>query len=195
MKNMWNLRYSQEEYVYGKKANEFFMEEIQKLKPGKILLPGEGEGRNAVCAAKLGWDVVAFDSSVEGKKKAEKLALKNNVNIDYRLLSYEEISFEDNSFDLVSLIFTHSMLRNSLHENLTRILKPGGLIILEGFSKKQIDKNTGGPQNIDLLFSREELDADFHELSDVQIMEKDIILDEGIHHKGEASIIRLIGKK
>ncbi len=83
MKDFWNERYAAREYVYGKKPNQYFKKNIDGLTPVKILLPCKGEGRNAVYAAQKGWDVEAIDFSVEGKKKALSLALKNNVSINY----------------------------------------------------------------------------------------------------------------
>jgi hypothetical protein len=84
-KEFWNQRYSEKEYSYGIEPNQFFKEQITPFKVGTILLPAEGEGRNAVYAAKLGWEVVAFDISEEGKKKALQLATLNNVSIDYHI--------------------------------------------------------------------------------------------------------------
>ena len=86
---MWNKRYAQKEYFYGKQPNEFFRKQLLKFPPGRILLPAEGEGRNAVFAALSGWDVVAFDTSTEAKKKAEKLAKENKVQISYSIISNE----------------------------------------------------------------------------------------------------------
>ncbi|HSL87766.1 MAG TPA: hypothetical protein VK870_00530, partial [Ignavibacteriaceae bacterium] len=80
--NFWDERYSAEEYVYGKDPNEFFEEHLSKLNPGRLLLPGEGEGRNAIFAAKLGWQVDANDQSIVAKSKAEKLAHAYGVNIN-----------------------------------------------------------------------------------------------------------------
>ena len=76
MKEFWEIRYAEKQYAYGENPNVYFKEQLDKLKPGKILLPAEGEGRNAVYAAKQGWEVMAFDLSSEGKNKAEKLAAK-----------------------------------------------------------------------------------------------------------------------
>lgn len=197
MNEFWNKRYAIEEYAYGMEPNKFFKEQIRKLKPGKILLPAEGEGRNAVFAARLGFDVIAFDPSVEGKTKALQLAEQHQVNIDYRIESYESIMLEENSVDVLVMIFAHipQQLRREYHQKLLKYLKPGGTLILEGFSKKQIDKDTGGPKDISMLFSQEELKSDFNSMSDMAITKKDINLKEGIYHQGIASVIQLIGKK
>ena len=81
----WNDRYSNEEFAYGEEPNNYLKEQLEKLNPGTILFPAEGEGRNAVFAAKLGWEVWAFDISAEGKDKAMKLVATNNVAIDYQV--------------------------------------------------------------------------------------------------------------
>jgi cyclopropane fatty-acyl-phospholipid synthase-like methyltransferase len=197
MNNFWDERFSSEEYVYGIEPNNFLKEELQKLTPGKLLLPGEGEGRNAVFAAKSGWHVTAFDPSIEGKKKAEKLAQLLQVEFEYLIHSYDTIELKDESFDCIGLVFTHmpAAKRNSYHQKLTSYLKAGGTLILEGFSKKQIKNNTGGPQDIGMLFSKEELQADFGNFAKLQITEQEVVLDEGSFHKGRADVIRLVATK
>ena len=197
MNEFWNERYADEAYAYGTEPNQFFKQKLEKLTAGKILLPAEGEGRNAVFAAKLGWEVTAFDNSSTGKEKAEKLALTNKVQIDYQLDSYEDIQFKTGEFDALGFIFAHihSLKRNEYHKKLASWLKPGGILILEGFSKKQIHNNTGGPQNIDMLFSKAELQTDFGDFTSLSITETDIVIDEGKFHQGKASVIRIYGVK
>ncbi|QGY42614.1 methyltransferase domain-containing protein [Maribellus comscasis] len=197
MNNFWNERYSAEEYAYGTEPNDFLKEQLEKLTPGKILFPGEGEGRNAVFAAKKGWEVSAFDSSSEGKRKADKLAKKNKVKIDYQVQDYDLANFKPETYDVIALIYTHMNpeKRKEYHQKLITFLKPGGILILEGFSKKQIENNTGGPRNIGMLFSKEELENDFCSLQKLTTKEMDIYFKEGIFHDGNASVIRIFGMK
>ncbi len=197
MNDFWNERFGTKEYAYGEAPNNFVVEELKKLTPGKILFPAEGEGRNAVYAATQGWKVTAFDPSIEGKKKSELLAAKHRVKIDYQIADYENIEFAKESFDCMVLVFAHMSpeKRNEYHKKLMTFLKPGGILILEGFSKEQINKNTGGPQNIDMLFSKEELQTDFSNFSDLNIIETETKLDEGPFHQGKASVIRVVGSK
>jgi SAM-dependent methyltransferase len=197
MSNFWNERYSSEAYVYGTEPNSFFSEKIATLKPGKILLPAEGEGRNAVFAAKLGWQVTAFDSSIEGQKKAFQLAEKQNVTIQYSIDSYESFNFADEYFDCISLIYAHMPAdkRNAFHRKLITFLKPGGHLILEGFSKNQLQYNSGGPKDYGMLFSLEELKLDFNVFSVLKLEEKEIVLKEGAFHDGKASVIRLFATR
>ena len=140
MKDFWNNRYKIEDSAYGYEPNEFFRKELTKLKSGKILLPAEGEGRNAIFAAKLGWDVSAFDMSEQGKVKAEKLASENDVSIKYSVGEFEELDYPKHHFDAIGLIYAHftAETKSRYHKILDGYLKPGGTIIFEEFSKSNL---------------------------------------------------------
>ena len=198
MNDFWNERFGQKEYVYGTIPNVFFKSEIDKIKPaGKILLPAEGEGRNAVYAATQGWDVVAFDPSSEGRKKALALAEKNKVTIEYLLESYQTIDFAPESFDVICLCFAHmpAEMRTLWHRKLLSYLKPDGILLLEAFSEAQLGRDSGGPQNIDMLFSKEKLEHDFRSLHKITITETERMLGEGSFHRGLGALIQVVGKK
>lgn len=195
MKNMWDERFASKEYIYGEKPNHYLTQELKNLKPGKILFPGEGEGRNAVFAALQGWETYALDSSIKGQEKALALAQKNGVNIHYDLVSYEDFQIKANEYDCIALIYTHNPIRNRLHQKLIDSLKPGGHIILEGFSKNQLKYNSGGPNRLDLLYSIEEIKEDFKQLKIKNLEELIIHLEEGNNHSGESSVIRLLAQK
>ncbi|MCX7998787.1 MAG: methyltransferase domain-containing protein, partial [Leptospiraceae bacterium] len=106
-KEFWNERYSLEEYVYGESPNIYFKEKLDSLPKGKILLPCEGEGRNAVHAAQKGFEVFAFDQSEVAQKKAFKLANKYGVKINYDVYEMESANYKEQSFDVLGLIFAH----------------------------------------------------------------------------------------
>jgi len=197
MTEFWNERFGSEDYAYGTEPNQFYKEQLGKLAPGKILFPAEGEGRNAVFAAKQGWNVTAFDPSIEGKRKAEKLASLSMVSIDYRIDNYEFVDFPQESFDCIVLIFAHMhpLKRKEYHQKLMSFLKPGGFLILEGFSKKQINNNSGGPRDVNMLFSKEELQSDFSSFSQLDVTETNVVLNEGPFHQGTASVIKVLGVK
>lgn len=197
MKQMWDERYSDAQFVYGKEPNDFFSAELSKGKAGRILLPGEGEGRNAVHAAKSEWIVDAFDQSQVGKEKALAFAAEQKVQISYTACSLENFIFKPNHYDAVALIYFHCAQaeREYLHTKALESLKPGGRVILEAFHRDQLGKNTGGPQSLALLFDEDMLLSDFRGLK-TSLLEKQIIsLDEGPFHKGEASVIRFTGVK
>ena len=196
--NFWDERYSNEEYLYGTEPNQFFKEEIQKIKPsGKLLLPGEGEGRNAVFAAKLGWKVDAFDQSKVAKQKAIKLAELNNVIINYSNIDLQKFSTKKNHYDCAAIIFVHlpSDIRSPFYKKIIESLKPNGKVILELFSQNQLGKNSGGPQNLEMLSTLEEIKNTFKDLRAVILNEENIYLAEGEKHSGEASVIRFVGEK
>ncbi|WP_430399172.1 class I SAM-dependent methyltransferase [Flavobacterium sp.] len=198
MNDFWNKRYAEKEYAYGIHPNQFLADSILKLpKHGKILFPAEGEGRNAVFAAKNGFEVAAFDLSSEGKKKADELASDNDVKIDYRVGMLEDLNFEPNSFDGVVLIYAHfpKAIRKAMHQQILRLVKPNGVIIFEAFSKEQLDYPSGGPKDVAMLFSEEEVKEEFENV-DFDFLKTEIIeLNEGAFHQGKGSIVRFIGKK
>lgn len=199
MKNFWNERYSTKDYIYGTQPNQFFKEQIEKLNAGKILMVGEGEGRNAVYAAKLGWQVDAIDSSSVAKDKALMLAERNKVSINYQVADIHSYNFPDNIYDAVGIVFLHineSEKENKrLHIKFTNTLKKKGRIILELFSKNQLGKNSGGPQDLDLLCSIEQIRKNFPIFKHELLLEENILLSEGEFHQGEASVIRFVGVK
>lgn len=202
MKEFWDTRYAAEEYVYGKEPNRFFQSKLLDLKPGKALFPAEGEGRNAVFAAENGWEVYAFDISESAKKKAEKLALERGVKINYSVGTLDQMNFEQESFDLLVLIFAHfpNEIRYALHQGLLGLLKPGGTLILEAFSKEHLEYNSinpkaGGPRDASMLFSKEELDRDFGNLEWLYFEKTVTEMKEGEYHVGLSSVIRLVARK
>lgn len=198
----WNDRYSNEEFAYGEEPNNYFKEQIEKLNPGTILFPAEGEGRNAIYAAKLGWKVSAFDISEEGKNKALKLAEINNVTIDYQVGELETLDYHTEQFDAIALIYAHfpAEIKSEIHRTLETYLRKNGIIIFEAFSKKHleylaINDKVGGPKDIESLFSIEEIQADFPNYEIIELTEKEIELNEGLFHNGKGSVIRFVGRK
>lgn len=198
MKQFWNERFSAENYMYGEHPNVFFMEQLAHLQPGNLLLPGEGEGRNAVWAARHGWKVTAVDYSEEGRKKTSQLAQKHNTELEAYLI--EDLNHyvpKNSGFDAVALVFVHMMPeeRVKLHAKLIESLRPDGILILESFSKNQLKFNSGGPKNLEMLYDIDSLKIDFEQLMIDSIQEEIVFLEEGYHHLGEASVIRMIARK
>jgi len=198
----WNERYSKDEFAFGKQPNNYLKEQLEKLNVGTILFPAEGEGRNAVFAANLGWTVSAFDISMEGKKKADRLAEINNVTIDYQVGDLQEISFDTEQFDVIALIYAHfpANIKSLYHKTLDKYLRNGGVVIFEAFSKRHIDyvsknENVGGPRDLESLFSIEEIKSDFANYDIIELEEKEIELSEGLYHNGTGSVIRFVGQK
>ncbi len=202
MKEFWDERYSSEEYVYGEEPNEYLKSRLSQLYPGEIMFAAEGEGRNAVFAAREYWKVTAFDQSREGKKKALKLAEKNEVEIDYRVGNLPELGYEKDEVDAVALIYAHfpKDVRAEYHRLLLSYLRRDGLVIFEGFSKKHIayqkeNPKVGGPKDEELLFSMEEIKKDFGELNFLELYEAEVDLREGEFHNGLGAVIRFVAQK
>ena len=197
MSSFWNERYNQKEYVYGEEPNVFFAEQIDKLKAGTIILPCEGEGRNAVYAASKGWIVNAFDMSIEGRNKALQLAEKQKVNLNYIIEDASLVNYQENSADVVAFIFSHlpEPIRKQIHARAITWLKPGGRIIIEVFNPLQLNNSSGGPKDITMLCTEEILLEDFGKLH-IELLETlQIDLNEGKYHEGKADVIRFVGIK
>lgn len=198
----WNNRYRQDTYAFGVEPNDYFKASLAQWKPGRILFPAEGEGRNAVYAATLGWEVYAFDISEEGKRKALRLAKNHGVSINYEVGDLPVLAYRQNQFDAIALIYAHfpAEIKSSYHQLLDRWLRSGGVIIFEAFSKNHLpyraaNPQVGGPTDLDSLFSIEELQADFPNYLFLTIEEKTIELNEGEFHVGRGSVIRFIAQK
>lgn len=198
----WNDRYSNDEFAYGEAPNNYLKEELEKLAVGTILFPAEGEGRNAVFAAQLGWTVSAYDISLEGKNKALRLAAANHVTIDYQVGELQTLNYIPEQFDAIALIYAHfpAEIKSDCHKTLDQYLRKGGIVIFEAFSKNHLDyiaknEKVGGPKDIESLFSIEEIKADFNNYEIITLEEKEIELNEGVFHNGQGSVIRFVGRK
>lgn len=204
LKEFWDDKYSELHYVYGEEPNQFFRETIDNLPQGKILLPADGEGRNGVYAASKGWQVEAFDVSSEAKNKALLLAQAADVSISYKVLDIKEAvtNYPPNHFDAIALIYLHVSLQFQMqyYRELITLLKPNGYLIFEGFRKEHrknqlIDPLVGGPQHLDLLYSKKELEFIFKSLRFIELSEDEVLLSEGVGHNGRGSVVRFIGQK
>jgi 2-polyprenyl-3-methyl-5-hydroxy-6-metoxy-1,4-benzoquinol methylase len=197
MEEFWNNRYAEKDFAYGTEPNDFLKDELEKLPAGKILFVCEGEGRNAVFAAKQNWIVEAFDLSKEGKRKASLLAKQNNLSINYQIANASKIEYSENSFHVVVLIYAHfpETIRKSVHEKIIKWLKPGGIVVLEAFNPNQLKNTSGGPKDLTMLYTKEIMTDDFKDLMVQQISTETIELNEGKYHIGKADVIRFVGKK
>lgn len=198
----WDERYGQEPYAYGEAPNVYLKEQLAKLAPGTILFPADGKGRNGVHAATQGWTVHSFDLSTEGRKKALKLAGQYGVEIDYRVGELSTLGYRPHQFDAVGLIYAHfpPALRQGLHRQINALLKPGGTVILEAFSKNHLpyraqNPAVGGPPDLDTLFSLEEVQRDFPGFEVEELVEKEVELHEGLYHNGTGLVVRFTGRK
>ena len=202
MKEFWDDRYVNQEYVYGTEPNLFLKSVLNDLEPGRILFPADGEGRNSVYAATQGWNAYAFDWSQAGKEKAEKLAKECDVKIDYRVMDFNDLDYPEEFFDGIALIYTHftTKQKRKFLTSLINHLKPGGTLFMEVFSKghiryQQENAGVGGPRDVDLLYSIEEIKDIFSDVTIKMVAETEVILQEGKYHNGTGLVIRMIAEK
>jgi SAM-dependent methyltransferase len=196
MQTFWNQRYAENETVYGNEPNKFFKLFIDLHSPGSLLLPAEGEGRNAVYAAAKGWKVDAFDFSEVAREKALDLAKAEKTSIDYALMDICNF-IAKKQYDTVALVFVHlpRNIRKRFHEQIYKSVKPGGFLLLEAFAKEQLSHHSGGPSDIDMLYDAASLCSDFPFLHVLSCEQKEIVLNEGPYHQGTASVLRIIGQR
>ncbi len=194
---MWNQRFNQPDYVYGTQPNDFLHAIAANVPHGKLLSLGEGEGRNAVYLATLGYDVTAVDSSDVGLEKARRLAAEKGVKITTITADLGEYQIQPDSWDGIVSIFCHipSAIRVPLHQAVVRGLKPGGVFVLEAFTPRQLELKTGGPTSPDMLMTLAGLLQELDGLKFIQAVELDRDVVEGKFHTGQAAVVQILGIK
>ena len=194
----WNGRFDREAYAYGTEPNAFLAAQQDRLpKGGAAFVPADGEGRNGVWLARQGLDVTTLDLSDRGVAKSKALAAKHDVEIDARQGNLFDWAWPVEAFDVVTCIYLHLRpdLRKRLHTRVIEALKPGGLLILEGFTPVQLGHASGGPKDVDMLFTAEMLRTDFARLREVELVEARVELAEGSDHVGPAEVVRGVWRK
>lgn len=196
MQPFWDERYKAHDHVYGKGPNAYFKSVIDTLEPGTLLLPAEGEGRNALYAASRGWVVEAFDYSGVAREKALRFAKEAGQNIRYDQRDIADFTAEKH-YDMVGLLYVHlpETLRKKFHHEIYRSVKPGGMLVLEAFAKEQVRFNSGGPSDPALLYDAPSICQDFPFLHLIRCEQKETILEEGAFHQGQAAVLRLTGQR
>lgn len=193
---MWNERYAREEFVYGTEPNTFLVEQAGLLQ-GPILSLAEGEGRNAVFLASRGFDVLGVDASPVGLEKAQNLAATRGVVIRTEVADLANYSPAEQTYGAVVSIFAHlpSALRQRLYPLVARSLKPGGVIVLEAYSKSQLARDTGGPKDADMLLACADLEHAFPGCEMVLLQEIERDVREGSYHTGQANVVQCVARK
>ena len=196
-RDFWNARYAEPGFAYGTEPNSFLVSQKQYLKPGmKALAVADGEGRNGVWLAQQGLDVLSVDGSEVGLRKARELAKGRGVSLRTELVDLTMWKWPEQEFDLVVAIFIHFMpeFRALMHASMLRALKPGGILIIEAFTPKQLEYKTGGPPVKEMLYTAEMLREDFKSGEILHLEEALTDLSEGPYHRGRAAVVRLVAK-
>ena len=195
---MWDQRYSESGFAFGTKPNDFLVESTPLLKPGgRILCLAEGEGRNGVYLAQLGFAVECVDSSAVGLEKAQKLAAEKSVAIRTTIADLSDYTIPEDYYDGIISIFCHlpPEVQKAVHAQIYPGLKQAGVFILEGYSKNQLERDTGGPKKLEMLMDLETVTDELEQLTIQHSIETVRTIHEGKYHDGPGSVIQLIGIK
>lgn len=192
----WEGRYAPEAYLFGTAPNAFLARQKDRLpKRGRALSIADGEGRNGVWLAEQGLDVVSMDFSARAQTKARALAASRGVTITTLQVDISTWEWPADEFDVIVAIFAQPLERTRQFAGIRRALKPGGLLLLEGYPPRQLQFGTGGPGDVERLYTREQLEAAFGDFSHVQITEYDAEIQEGEGHGGLSALIDLVATK
>lgn len=195
----WQQRFAAQEYVFGEAPNVFLAAQKGLLpKSGKALSVADGEGRNGVWLAQQGLDVTSVDFSPNAQAKARKLAETRGVSLNLVLSDLVAWNWPVAAFDVVVGIFFQFCepgARAQIFEKIRQALKPGGLLLIQGYTPRQLQYGTGGPKEIERLYTRELLEREFASFSSLDIKEYDCEMHEGTGHGGMSAVIDLVGRK
>lgn len=194
---MWDKRFSGEDFAYGTDPNDFLREQAGKLPVGETLSLAEGEGRNAVFLAGLGHKVSALDSSKVGLEKARMLAKQNGVEIETVHADLATYVLAKNRWDVIVSVFCHLPpdLRRKVHGQIAGALRPGGYLILEAYTPRQLEYKTGGPPNAAMMMS---MDILRDEVTGLEFdIAQEVVRDirEGTFHNGTGATVQLLARK
>lgn len=197
--SMWNQRFAGDEYLFGRKPNEYLKAKAPQLPAGgSVLCVADGEGRNSVWLARQGFQVRAFDVSDVGVAKARKLASEAAVSVDHTVVDCEQFNWAAQRHDGVVAVFVQFAdpeMRARLFANMVHALKPGGVLILQGYTPKQLEYKTGGPGQLSHLYTAELIREAFKDLRIVDLVEYEAELDEGVRHAGRSALLGLVATK
>jgi SAM-dependent methyltransferase len=195
----WETRFAATDYVFGTAPNGFLKSQAHHLKAGqKALAIADGEGRNGVWLAELGLDVLAIDFSANAIKKARALAARRGVELRFEQGDLATYAWPTSEFDVVVGIFFQfagPAFRQRIFSGIKQALKPGGLLLIEGYRPEQLNYRTGGPSQVENLYTRALLKEAFGDFTTLEINEHDSVVDEGGGHVGMSALIDLVGRK
>jgi SAM-dependent methyltransferase len=196
----WEARFAVPDYVFGTAPNHF----LQSCKPllprfGRVLVVADGEGRNGVWLAEQGLDVLSLDFSPSAQRKAKALARERGVaTITFEQADVHTWAYPEAAFDVVAEIFTQFSTpsqRALKWAGMRKALKPGGLLIVEGYTPKQLEYGTGGPKERENLYTRAMLEEGFRGFRDMKIVEEELEIHEGAQHSGMSAVIGMTARK
>lgn len=195
----WNARFSSDSYIFGTEPNVWLSRHLDLLpKGGRVLAVADGEGRNSVWLAKQGMQVDAFDISPVGIGKAIRLADQAGVQVNYQIAGVDDFNWQVGVYDAVVAIFIQFAdpdTRATLFRRMKSALKPDGVLLLQGYTPQQLEYKTGGPPNIDHLYTEALLSDAFGDMDIVELSAYEDVLAEGTQHAGQSALIGLVARK
>jgi SAM-dependent methyltransferase len=195
----WEARFSAPDFVFGTEPNEFLRAQAQLLpRSGKVLAVADGEGRNGVWLAQQGLDVLSIDFSPAAQAKVRALAKERNVSLRIECVDVIGWDYPENEFDVVAAIFiqfANPRERQRIFAGIRQALKPGGLLLMQGYRPEQLNYKTGGPAAVENLYTEAMLGLEFADFADLTIRVHDSMHREGVGHDGMAALIDLVGRK
>ncbi|MDO8926180.1 MAG: class I SAM-dependent methyltransferase [Sideroxyarcus sp.] len=197
--SIWNERYAGEDFFYGTEPNAFLVSQKALLKPGmRCLAVADGEGRNGVWLAEQGLEVLSADGSHVAQAKAKKLAQQRGVAMLFEQVDLLQWDWGEDNYDVVVAIFIQfvtSPEREQMFAAIKRCLKPGGLLLLQGYTPRQLEYKTGGPSQVENLYTEAMLAKAFADMDILQLHEHDSLIREGSGHSGMSALIDLVARK
>jgi len=197
-KERWETRFRAPDYIFGKEPNAFLEAQANRLRAGGTALSvADGEGRNGVWLAEQGLDVLTIDYSPVALAKARALAAERGVRLRTEVTDVFSWRWPTNAFDVIAAIFIFAApaQRDAFFANLKGALKPGGLLLMQGYRPEQLKYRTGGPPDAERLLTRAILEHGFGDMSEIDIREHDSAISEGTAHVGMSALIDLVAKK
>jgi len=201
----WNGRYTAagDDYLFGTAANKFVTRQGERLQPGMTALSvADGEGRNSVWMAEEGLAVTALEFSPIALHKAQRLAVERHVAVDFILADVLQWDWPEAAYDVVLGVFIQFATpeqRALLFSAMEKALKPGGLLLLHGYTPKQLEFKTGGPSKAEYMYTEALLRDAFPDLEFLELTEYEDMLKEGSgsqrHHSGRSALIDMIARK
>ncbi|WP_434613871.1 class I SAM-dependent methyltransferase [Tabrizicola sp. M-4] len=194
----WNRRFAEEGYLFGEAPNRFLADQAAALPPGRALCVADGEGRNGVWLAEQGWQVVSLDFSDVAQRKAADLAARRGVTLHLVQADVHSWDYPPDAFDLVADIFSQFSApddRALKWNGMARALRPGGHLILQGYTADQLRHGTGGPREAAQLYTEDMLRSAFAEFDILHLEAAETVLDEGPGHSGLSAVIGLLARR
>lgn len=198
--SFWDQRFADaDDYLFGRGPNAFLARQKAHLKAGESALAiADGEGRNSVWLAQQGLTVTAMDFSAVALEKSRALAAEAGVSVTLQQADIFNWDWPSAAYDVIAGIFFQFAApaqRADIFSGIRKAVKPGGLILLEGYRPAQVDYGTGGPPQRENMYTEALLREHFGDFDILTLDSYDAEVDEGPGHKGKSALIDLVARR